>query len=255
MDLAKPIKHYVPEASFVYDGVTVQHCLDMNCGIKHQDENHNYRAAGGWEPIHGDEPAKTLHGYLAQMEALSDGPGVGFNYASTNTDLLGWALERATGKKLAELISELLWQPMGAESDAIIAVDSEGSARAAGGMCATVRDIARVGQLVADGGRGVVPTSWIDDMTHNGNKDNLANSSWAPMFHPEFDNAAYRDCWVADSKMNVLFGVGVFGQWMMVDPENKIVMALTASQPEARNDVKLKMAPLAFMEIRRILTS
>ncbi|KAK4545683.1 hypothetical protein LTR36_002637 [Oleoguttula mirabilis] len=252
-DVNKPIKHYVPEASSVFDSVTVQQCLDMNSGIKYNDGNHEYRAAAGWNPLRGDEAHKTLHDFLSHVEAATDGPGAGFNYASLNTDLLGWALERATGKKLAELISELLWQPMGAESDALVAVDSEGSARAAGGFCATVRDIARIGQLVADGGRDIVPSSWIEDMMHHGDKDAFANGAWAPGFVGDLDSVAYRDCWLADSDTNVLCGLGIHGQMLVVDRTNNIVLAKTSSQATAVDFGSVKMVVRAFKEFQRIL--
>ena len=78
-----------------------------------------------------------------------------FNYVSPNTDLLGWAIERAMGRRYADLMSELIWKPMGARRSAYITVDRLGAPRCAGGVCATVRDLARVGQLIVeDGARG-----------------------------------------------------------------------------------------------------
>ena len=173
----------MPTASSLYNNATVQDLLDMRTGVKADDNIHEYRAAAGWNPLRGDEDAsaKSLHAYIEGLQADVD-ESKGFNYSSVNTDLLGWVLEAATGKKLAELISELLWKPMGAESDALITVDREGSARAAGGACVTLRDIARIGQLIADGGRDVVPKAWIDDMLHGGDNDAWEKGTFAPGF-------------------------------------------------------------------------
>ncbi|KAH7336614.1 beta-lactamase/transpeptidase-like protein [Rhexocercosporidium sp. MPI-PUGE-AT-0058] len=60
-----------------------------------------------------------------------------FEYISTNADLMGWVIERVTGKKFAEVVSELIWQPMGAESDAYITLDHGGNARTAAALCTT----------------------------------------------------------------------------------------------------------------------
>src|SRR6185436_14581288 len=103
----------------------------------------------------------------------ADGPHGGrFKYISPNTDLLGWVIERATGRRYAELMSELVWKPMGACSCAYITLDRLGAPRCAGGMCATVADLARVGQLMLEGGRRgatqVLPAGWIEDVARNG---------------------------------------------------------------------------------------
>jgi CubicO group peptidase (beta-lactamase class C family) len=86
--------------------------------------------------------------------------------------LLGWVIERASGRRYAGLVSELLWQPVGAAENAYIAVDRLGAPRAAGGMCAATRDLARVGQMLVEGGshagRQVVPPSWVEMLTNDG---------------------------------------------------------------------------------------
>src|SRR5438876_7634958 len=73
-------------------------------------------------------------------------------YRSADSDMLGWVCERASGTRMADLISALIWQPMGAERDGEITCDPLGSAIHDGGVSATARDLARFGQLlVADG--------------------------------------------------------------------------------------------------------
>ena len=67
-----------------------------------------------------------------------------FHYVSPNSDLLGWILERVSGRRLVDLMSELLWAPMGAEFDAYVTVDRLGAPRTAGGLCVTLRDLGRV---------------------------------------------------------------------------------------------------------------
>ena len=64
-----------------------------------------------------------LYAYLQQLG--SERPhGGAFRYRSSETDVLGWVCERASGSRMAELIGDLVWAPMGAESDAEIQCDS-----------------------------------------------------------------------------------------------------------------------------------
>ncbi|KAK5722917.1 hypothetical protein LTR17_014130 [Elasticomyces elasticus] len=259
LDLSAQVKKYVPSVSDIYDGVTVQELLDMRSGVKAEDDRHEYRAASGFKPFDGGEEAKTLHSFIEKLQAeVNDSKD--FVYSSVNTDLLGWVLEAATGQKLAELISELLWRPMGAENDAMITVDAEGSARAAGGMCATVRDIARIGQLLADGGRDVVPKSWIGDMLHSGSTEAWSQGTFAAFFKGVFggDATAYRDCWYSadvdeNGKESVLMAVGIFGQQLMIDLEHDIVMAKTSSMEMPMHAQKARLQTEAFREVRRVL--
>jgi CubicO group peptidase (beta-lactamase class C family) len=103
-----------------------------------------------------------------------------------NTDLLGWVMERSAGRRYADLMSELVWRQMGAARSAYITVDRLGAPRCAGGMCTTVRDLARVGQLIVDrgtrGGMQVVPAEWIDDIVGNGDAEAWAAGNLAHYF-------------------------------------------------------------------------
>ncbi|KAK0920417.1 hypothetical protein LTR91_002631 [Friedmanniomyces endolithicus] len=256
LDLTAQVKKYIPTASKLYDNVTVQEVLDMRTSVKYDDNTHEYRAAAGWNPLRGDEEAKTLHSFIEQLDEEVDEKR-GFNYSSVNTDLLGWILEAASGKGLADLIGEVLWKPMGAESEAWVTVDSEGSPRAAGGVCATVRDVARVGQLIAEGGRGIMPKGWIEDMLHQGSAEAWANGPFAKFFEGLLGSApVYRDCWYSgEMGGKVLMALGIFGQQLIVDVENDIVMAKTSSM-EAPLQVELtRLQTAAFKEVKRVLLS
>jgi CubicO group peptidase (beta-lactamase class C family) len=91
--------------------------------------------------------------------------GERFSYSSAETQVLGLVLRAATGKPLAEYLSERIWQPMGAEADASWIIDKGGYETAYFGINAIVRDYARLGMLLAhDGvldGRQIIPASWV----------------------------------------------------------------------------------------------
>jgi len=178
------------------------------------------------------------------------------NYVSPNTDLLGWIIERATGRRYADLMSELLWQPMGAARSAYITVDRLGAPRCAGGMCATVRDLARVGQLVVDAGaRGrthIVPAAWIDDMIDNGDAAAWAAGNFA-RYYPGAP-MRYRSQWyVEDGAAPLLFGMGIHGQNLFVDRAEQIVVAKVSSQALPLDPDRITLTMRAVARIREFL--
>jgi len=187
VDLAKPLPHYLPGLrGGAYEDCTLRHLLDMAVAVDF-DENYldpteqylAYRTATGWNPVSeatrlSQDNSLTLESFLYQLKKADYPHSERFSYRSPNTDLLGLVLERAAGESLAALLSRLLWQPMGAHRDGYITVDSAMAPRAAGGICVSVHDLARFGQLVLDGGavggRSVIPQAWIDDTISGGDK-------------------------------------------------------------------------------------
>ena len=133
-----------------------------------------YRKAQNWDPLLPGDPVSDLRSFFAGLRESHGAHNGAFHYVSPNTDLLGWVIERATGRRYADLVSELIWQPLGASRSAYITVDRLGAPRCAGGMCTTTRDLARLGLLIAQNGardgRQIIPAAWIDDIWRNGDK-------------------------------------------------------------------------------------
>ncbi len=94
--------------------------------------------------------------------------GTRFDYNNLNAELLGTVIERATGRRYAEYLSEQLWQPMGG-TPARVWVDREGGDPFTSCcLMATARDWARLGMLMLGAGevngRRLLPESWIFEM-------------------------------------------------------------------------------------------
>lgn len=254
------VSKYIPEiSSTVFKDKTIRQCIDMRSGIAYVDSTHEYRAAAGWHALDGSEQHTDLKSFLTNFvpQGVIDDK---FEYVSANTDLVGWVLERATGKNFAELVRELLWEPIGAENDAFAALDSKGLARAAGGLCVSLRDLARVVQLFVDEGRNlqgevVVPVEWIRDIMHGGSKEAWQRGKFAPMFKGYFDDVAYRAFCYVDEESETVMGLGVYGQVFVADRKNGIVLVTTRSQDNPLDVDKIKMTFGAFKEVRRILTN
>jgi len=158
LDPDAEITSYVPElAGSGYAGALVRHVYDMRSGVRFGEEYANPDSDirrldewVEWQPGQG-EP-RGLYRFLATLRAEAP-HGERFLYRSAESDVLGWVCERAAGRPMAELVSELIWAPMGAEYDALLLHDGFGTAVHDGGLCATARDMARFGQMLLDGGQ------------------------------------------------------------------------------------------------------
>jgi CubicO group peptidase (beta-lactamase class C family) len=246
-----------------FDGASIRDALDMRIGIRFDEDYHaksgpiiDYRKAQGWDPLGPGETPGDLRSFLCAL-AERDGPHGGrFHYVSPNTDLLGWILERATGIRYADLLDDWLFKPLGAERDSYITVDRFGAPRAAGGLCTTPRDMARIGRLLATGGKAngiqIVPRRWIEDILGFDGGEAWRTGD----FHELFDRADmhYRSQWyVQRGDRPLIYGVGVFGQHVFVDPALDLVIAKCSSLPLPLDKADL-MLNLAGAEcLRRIV--
>jgi CubicO group peptidase (beta-lactamase class C family) len=243
LDPASPVTEHVPEvAGSGYDGATVQHLLDMTAAIDFVEDYATfwrYDVACAWHPPVASVPA-TILDYLPTI-----GPAAGWahgerlHYSTPNTDLLGLVAERAAGAPLAELIARELWAPLGAERDALLTVDSAGTAAIGGGFCATLRDYARLGELVRRDGAGVVPARWIARLGV-GDEGAFVNSTWATE-----GASGYGLQWWRFGRRPA--ARGIHGQFIAVDREAGVVVAILSSWPEATPSAR-GLAQLAVVD-------
>jgi CubicO group peptidase (beta-lactamase class C family) len=258
LDIDAPVSNYVPEiAGTAYRGASVRHLLDMRTGIVLDAQQlRDYAVATNWDAIAPGETPIGLHTFFANLTAPHRAHGGACKYVSANGDLLGWVIERAAGKTFASLVSDLLWKPMGAEHPAHIAVDCEGAPRSTGGLCATTRDIARLGQLVVgDGNRGsdgVIPSALIDDIADNGDRAAWRQGEFAPFFGGR--DMSYRSGWyVIHDEPTLLFAMGIHGQNLFVDRRNRLVIAKLSSQGASIDPQASALTHRAVAETRRCL--
>lgn len=257
LDVEAPVSSYVPElAGSAYHGATVRQLLDMRAGVVlDADQEAAYAAALSGEPGPSGERAPTFHEVLTRLTTAKGPHGGPFSYVSANTDLLGWVIERATGRDFASLASDLFWKPLGAEHSASIIVDAEGSAWCTGGFSFTTRDFARVGSLVLRGGRRgdaqIVPQTWIDDLSQGGDREAWRTGEWGAAFAGIGRVMSYRAGWYAiHDDPGLLFAMGVHGQNLFIDPANQIVIAKFSSQDRFDYPV-VRLTHAAITELRR----
>ena len=252
LDTSALVTDIVPELHGTsFEGATIQHLLDMRAGTRFDEDYDNPEAAVRtyervylWRPDDGQARPDDALSFFATLQ--NDGPHGGpFRYRSILPDVLAWVLERAAGTRLPELIAAELWQPMGAAFDAEITVDSRGNPMADGGISATLRDLARFGQLFLQrgqvGGRKIVPASWIDD-TIRGAPDGPAafRAGDNPAGYPP--GAHYRNYWwVRDPGLPFYHASGINGQHVFVHVPSQTVVVKLSTWPAAWREDWLTM--------------
>lgn len=223
---------YIPElAGGGYDGATIRNLLEMRSGADIEErydfgENPSLAAR-----IH--ETAIIRNEARFADFAVGIGrrtpPGSEFNYATLDTAVLGWVLERATGRKIEELWAERVWQPLGAEFAAHWLADGPpGVGRALNGMGfnAALRDFGRLGQMmlengVANGNR-VLPEGWVAAMT-----------AMKPLPGEGERNGYGFQTWKLGDEPGAFAAIGLAGQFIYVHPSSRTVIVKLSYFPPA----------------------
>ena len=261
LDPSALVVRYVPEMKdTAYADATVRQVMDMTTGIlyseKYADPNAEiwlYIAAGGWVPVRPDyKGPRTLYDFLKTIKKEGE-HGQAFAYKTPNAELLGWIVQRASGQPLAQLLSETIWQKIGAEENAAIAVDSVGTAMAGGGMLVTLRDLARVGEMFRlkgkFNGQQIVPPQVVEDILQGGDKALFAKAGYDTL--PDW---SYRNMWwVSNNDHGSYMMRGIHGQALWIDPKAQVVIARLASNPIAANTANDPISLPAYMAIAKEL--
>lgn len=243
IDVNGEIADVLPELrDTAYSAARIRHLLDMTSGVRfsedyadpHSDMGRSDVAAG-WKPVPRDAAPdvqwpKSIFELILTLTTREAPHGSRFSYRSIETDVLAFVLERESGKRLAQLLSEALWQPLGMEQDANMTVDSTGFALADGGLSACLRDYGRFGQMILEGGNGIVPADWIET-TRTGD-----HALFGAPYTAVLPRGAYRNqFWVEDPQNRNLMARGVFGQLIYIDFDRQVVVVKLSSWPDFVN--------------------
>ncbi len=243
-----PVTKYVPAlAGSAYDGVSIKDVLQMSSGARwnedYSDPESDINRFGRIFALGG-----SLNAFAATLE--NQRPAGTYNlYNSTDTQVLGMLLVNTTGETIADYMSDKLWQPLGAESQAYWLLDSDGMEMAFGGMNATARDYAKIGELYRRGGRlngkQIVPAEWVaasvtPDAPHlMPGKDNPAS---------DFELGYGYQWWVPDGDEGEYSAIGVYNQFVFVNPTRGTVIVKLS----ANSDYGTSTDPSSYREIETI---
>lgn len=229
-NLDDPVTKYLPEMEGTgYDGPSVRDLLRMRSGVD-WEERYEFGSDTQLTKVHDN--ALVAYNYrwcdYAANESVkgATAPDERFNYATLDTSVLGCIVERVTGRTGAEYMAEKLWQPMGAESDAYWIMDGPddiGREFYGAGLAVTARDHARFGQMFLQGGMAngtrVLPEAWVTEAT-------VPDAGYSPI--EEGSPLGYQYQWWTEADSDVYMAMGLFHQFIRVDPSNKIVIVKTS---------------------------
>jgi CubicO group peptidase (beta-lactamase class C family) len=218
-----PVTRYIPELKGSgYDGVSVRQLLMMSSGVKWNEDYTDPRSDVAQEGSPLEGPSRNpIVNYMRRLPRAHE-PGTTFHYNTGETDLVGILLTNAVHRSLAQYASEKLWKPYGMERDGIWMTDRGGIER--GGCCIsmTLRDYARVGQFVLDGGvaggKRILPPWWTARATSLQIKgeENPTGYGWF--------------WWMRDDGYD---GRGIFGQSLTVFPKDRVIIVINSAWPMA----------------------
>ena len=171
LNLAEPVQTYVPEIGTGYQDVSVQQVLDMDVINNFTEDyadsyqkdvsanvslgNNRHEIAMGWRLPPKDEVEFSCRSFVQSITSGNTHNWTGeMSYRSPNTDLLGWIAERASNKSIQKHLVDIV-EAIGMEHSLFITTDCEGVPAIATGACMSARDLARLGLLLANSGRGV----------------------------------------------------------------------------------------------------
>jgi CubicO group peptidase (beta-lactamase class C family) len=225
-----PVTHYLPELkTSAYEGVSVRNLLQMTSGVQW---NETYTDPGSdrrrmLEAQIAQQPGELL-ALMSRLPRAAE-PGTRWNYSTGETQVVAALVEAATHRPVAEYLSERIWAKFGMESDATWWLESPDGLEIGGsGLSATLRDYARFGLFLLNGGiaggEQILPDDWLEQATSpkiiNGSQVDYGFMLW-PV--PESKGAAHTGAFEA---------LGIFGQRIYVNPDEDLVIALWSAWPK-----------------------
>jgi len=238
--LDDPIEEYIAElAGSAYSGVTIREILEMRSGVDYE-ERYDFDNPGVAAANHNNALVLNLTRFADAACAVEKKtePGAVFEYKTLDTAVLGWLVERATRMTASAYMASRIWEPLGAEADGYFIMDGPpgvGREFTGAGFNATLRDYARLGQMVLDGGvadgRRILPADWVALST-------------APS-HPETEAGGYGLQWWTVADSNAFYALGLQGQFVYIDPDSRTVIVKLSYFPPG--DATGTRETLAFM--------
>ncbi|MEY3235992.1 MAG: hypothetical protein RI883_93 [Bacteroidota bacterium] len=217
--LDEPVFNYIPEFSANgKEKITIRHLLMMSSGLDWEESSSNPLSDNA-ESYYGTD----LHGLVTRQKVVTT-PGKAFNYQSGNSQLLGYIIEKATGKTVSEYTQEKIWNRIGTEHEAYWSLDKEnGDEKSFCCLYATARDFGRLGKLILNEGKcgkqQIIPLWYMKEMCQ---VPNLTTEEHVP-------NKRYGlHIWTYQGETNPIYYCrGIKGQYIISIPtENLVIVRL-----------------------------
>lgn len=225
-----------------FGDATVRQVMDMTTALDYSEDYADpnadiWKYSEAASPLPKPKDYKGPNGYFEYLQTVKKNGEHGevFNYRTINSDALGWIISRTTGKAVNELLSERIWQKIGAEQSAYMTVDAKGTPFAGGGLSAGLHDMARIGSLMLNkgeiNGERLFPAAVVDNIEAGGDKEAFAKADYK-----QLTNGSYTSMWWLFNNPTPIYAArGVHGQTVYVDPAADMVIVRFASYPDASN--------------------
>ncbi|MCE3269741.1 MAG: beta-lactamase family protein [Ramlibacter sp.] len=233
------VSKYLPELKeSAWADATVQQTLDMTTAVAFREDFRDpasgifqYLFAAGMVPAPaGYGGPKTIPEFLATVKKEGE-HGAGFKYKTVDTEVMGWLLQRVTGKSYAALLSERIWSKIGAQDDAYVWVDPIGSQITSVGLSATLRDLGRLGETIRTQGRAngrqVIAPAVIAEIRKGGDADKFKANGQAMRAGYSYHN----QWWIPHDRDGTFEMKGLFGQHMHINPAAELVVIKLSTHP------------------------
>lgn len=258
VDLAQPVDSVIGElAGSGWAGVPIEAVRTMTSGIDcleidqpgaYTDPAHpfyRFEAGLGLRPA-GPGAMPSAYDLIAALPAHRP-PGEAYEYTGANTFVLSWLVERVTGMPFAEVLGREIWSRGGFEAPAQLWTSAMGAPASHGGLCTTLRDLARFAMLYTPSSGliaevPVIAHEQVRRIQTGGRPELFAE----PADQPEHVRATYGDGgppppsgpWNFAHEDGDLFKGGFGGQGLYVSPGRDLVIAF-AGTPRADGSTNL----------------
>jgi CubicO group peptidase (beta-lactamase class C family) len=217
--LEDPLTRYIGGLrGSAYDEVTVRQLLTMTSGVKWNEDYTDVNSDVARMYAQPPDPGFDMTVSYVRKLPREAPPGTKWVYKTSETNLVGVLVAEATGKRLADYLSEKIWRAYGMERDAEWMIDDVGHEQ--GGCCLamTLRDFGRFGQFVLDGARvdgtPIVPDIWLAEATRS-QVSTGRGSGYGYQW------------WTRDD--GTFEGRGIYGQTLHIDRARRVVIVINSA--------------------------
>ncbi|CAN7715587.1 serine hydrolase domain-containing protein [Neorhizobium tomejilense] len=223
-----PVVKYLPDLKgTAYDKVTLRNLLTMRTGTSWVEDYSPGSFLDGVRDASTNTEKSYYEDVARELKPVAN-PGAKFNYSTLETELAGKVIVAATGKSIAQLMTEAIWQPAGMEAPGYWIMQGPRGRQHewyGAGFAATLRDFARLGQIMLDDGKAngkqIVPPAWVNESTST-----------------SFPEKNYFYFWWAVPGLDGFAAQGVGGQSVYVDRQTRTVMVIAGyNSPPKRVDL------------------
>ncbi|WNC68839.1 serine hydrolase [Thalassotalea nanhaiensis] len=254
LDPTANLTFYLPEFAQhkAWQGVTLQHVLDMQAGIEYDEDYTNpdahywsyARAAGYYPPKAGEQAIGAKAWALKNLNKREHTPGSHFVYNSCLANVLGMVLEKVYQQDLAEIFENILYQHSGAEASAYFNTDPQGFPITEGQFNLRLRDFARISSIMLNQGKNldgkqVVPVEFIEQLV-------VPNKAYQQAYQAShrdsiFPQGQYKNqFWVLEPQQQQFTMLGIHGQFAWFDLSRNLMIVGMGSYPVQDGDLMMK---------------